>query len=68
METVLKMLKKRAKYLHKLRSDSCVIYEFYGRARMALELGAITLEQFRELNTLVVFGKQKGGVSRETRN
>lgn len=68
MKNVFEMLKKRAKYVHEMRSDSCVIYEFYGRARMALELGAITLEQFRKLNTLVVFGKQKEGASRETRN
>lgn len=68
METVFEILKRKAKRLHKSRENTCVIYEFYGRARMALELGAITLEQFRKLNTLVVFGKQKGGVSRETRN
>ena len=68
METVFQMLKRKAILAHSVHSSKALKYETHGRAIMAYELGAITREQYLEVNTLLLFGKTKGGVSRETRN
>lgn len=53
MEKCFEMLKKEAGYARASRSRD-LMYEAYGRAKMACELDAITWEQFLELNTLLV--------------
>lgn len=59
MKTVFETLKIKAIQSHAAHSSKCLKYDTYGRARMALQLGAITREQFYEVNTLLLFGKIK---------
>ncbi len=50
---IFTQLKKESTYALDSRSRD-LVYETYGKAKMALDLGAITAEEFRELNGMLV--------------
>lgn len=51
--SVFETLQKEARYALDSKSRD-LVFETYGKAKMALSLGAITYEEFMELNTMLI--------------
>lgn len=53
MNDVFEQLKKEARYAQRSFSKE-LLYQTYGKAQMARQLGALTRSEFMDLNTLTV--------------
>jgi len=54
MNQILEQLKKVAQYAQRSFSTT-LLYETYGKAQMAKQLGALTFDEFMEINHMTVY-------------